>query len=170
MALPKWTNEHSQTLRLGQRTIVVPPQMGVMPSLLALQTHPDYWPDPLLWKPSRWISSSPPAAPPQTSINNTATTPPPPPHQESLVTPAPNTYFPWSDGPQNCPGAKLAQVEFVAVLACLLRDHRVGVVCGPGESCAQARERALATSEDCDMTLLLRMRDADKVKLAWKRA
>ena len=166
MALPKWTNEHSQQLRIGQRTIVVPPQMGVMSSLLAVQTHPDYWPDPLLWKPSRWISSSPPAAPP-TSINNTTTTLAP--RQESLISPLQSTYFPWSDGPQNCPGAKFAQVEFVAVLACLLRDHRVGVVCEPGESPKQARERALATSEDCDMTLLLRMRDADKVKLAWKR-
>jgi len=48
--------------------------------------------------------------------------------QEALFTPAQSTYFPWSDGPQNCPGAKFAQVESVAVLACLLRDHRVRVL------------------------------------------
>ena len=89
--------------------------------------------------------------------------------QEFLVTAAQSTFFPWSDGPQNCPGAKFAQVEFVAVLACLLRDHRVGVICEPGESAKEAKKRALATAEDCDLTLLLRMRDADKVRLAWKR-
>jgi cytochrome P450 len=86
-----------------------------------------------------------------------------------MVTPAPNTYFPWSDGPQNCPGARFSQVEFVAVLACILRDHRVSIIRRPGESFEQAKERALATTEDCDMELLLRMRDADKVKLACRK-
>ena len=153
-----------------------------MPSLLAVQTHPDHWQDPLLWKPSRWISSfTPPpptitptiattptsSDPTSTKANTTAT----PRHrqQETLKVPAQSTYFPWSDGPQNCPGAKFAQVEFVAVLACLLKDHRVSVVCEAGEGPVKARERALATAEDCDLTLLLRMRDAENVRLKWKR-
>ena len=89
--------------------------------------------------------------------------------QEIVFIPVQSTYFPWSDGPQNCPGAKFAQVEFVAVLACLLRNHRVGVVREPNESFEKARKRALATTEDCDMELLLRMRNADKVRLEWKR-
>ena len=57
----------------------------------------------------------------------------------------------------------------MAVLACLLKNHRVSVVCEAGEAPVQARERALATAEDCDLTLLLRMRDADNVRLMWKR-
>jgi len=85
------------------------------------------------------------------------------------MTPRQSTYFPWSDGPQNCPGAKFAQVEFIAVLACLLRDHRVGILREKDESFESARARALATAEDCDMELLLRMRDAEKVRLVWKR-
>lgn len=85
------------------------------------------------------------------------------------MVPVQSTYFPWSDGPQNCPGAKFAQVEFVAVLACFLWDHRVVIVPGPSESSEKARNRALATAEDCDMELLLRMRNADNVKLACKR-
>jgi len=88
---------------------------------------------------------------------------------EVVVTPAQSTFFPCSDGPQNCPGAKFAQVEFVAVLACLFRDHRVGIVPAPNESFANARKRVLAMTEDCDLELLLRMRNADKVRLAWKR-
>lgn len=85
------------------------------------------------------------------------------------MTPLQSTYFPWSDGPQNCPGAKFAQVESVAVLACLLWDHRVVIVPEPGESLEKAINKALATTEDCDMELLLRMRNADNVRLACKR-
>ena len=143
---------------------MIPPQTGVMPSLLAVQTHPKYWQDPLLWQPSRWISSSlvPGSDGPELDLAIRL-------RQEVVITAVQSTYFPWSDGPQNCPGAKFAQVEFVAVLACLLRNHRVRVVREPNESFEKARKRALATTEDCDMELLLRMRNADKVRLAWKR-
>lgn len=143
---------------------MVPSQTGVTPSLLAVQTHPKYWPDPLRWQPSRWISA--PTAPGSSGSKlNLATRL----HQEELITPVQSTYFPWSDGPQNCPGAKFAQVEFVAVLACFLWDLRVVIVPEPGESSEAARNRALATTEDCDMQLLLRMRNADNVRLACRR-
>jgi len=164
MALPKWSNQHPQKLRIDERTVVIPPHTGVMPSLLAVQTHPQYWQHPLFWQPSRWISSSlaPRSDGPDLDLATRL-------RQEMVFTPVQSTYFPWSDGPQNCPGAKFAQVEFVAVLACLLRNHRVGVVREPNESFEKARKRALATTEDCDMELLLRMRNADKVRLEWKR-
>jgi cytochrome P450 len=91
--------------------------------------------------------------------------------QELLVTPKPGTFFPWSAGPQNCPGEKFAEVEFVAVIACLLRDHRIGIVPnGPGESFPAARTRVLDTTQDCDLKLLLRMRNADQVRLECKPA
>jgi len=166
MALPRWSNEHPQKLRIGEGTIVIPPHTNVSPSLLTVQTHPKYWQNPLLWQPSRWITSSPappPSGPKSRSGLATQLC------QEALMTPRQSTYFPWSDGPQNCPGAKFAQVEFIAVLACLLRDHRVGILREKDESFESARARALATAEDCDMELLLRMRDAEKVRLVWKR-
>jgi cytochrome P450 len=139
-----------------------------MPSLLALQTHPKYWQDPLLWQPSRWISSSP-GTPGSSGFQaglGLATRLRP----EALVTPARSTYFPWSDGPQNCPGAKFAPFEFVSMLARLLRDHRVSILReSKDESFEEAKKRALAATEDCDKQLLLRMRNADKVRLACKR-
>lgn len=85
---------------------------------------------------------------------------------ESLVKPEQCIHFPWSDGPQNCPGEKFAQVEFVAVLACILQHHRMRVLLKPNESLEKAKERALAATEDCDFGLLLRMRNADSVQLA----
>ncbi|KAI9672707.1 MAG: hypothetical protein M1831_000142 [Alyxoria varia] len=164
LALAKWTNRYPQELRVGERTIAIPPNTGVMPSLLAIQTHPTYWQDPLLWKPSRWISSTSATASdnPQIDSNGQA-------RQETLLVPAQSTFFPWSDGPQNCPGTKFAQVEFVAVLACLLQNHRVHVTREPGEDFQQAKKRVLATTEDCDLQLLLRMRNADSVHLEWDR-
>ena len=159
MSLPKWTNDVPQRLKVGGQIIVIPPNTGVMPSLLSVQTHPRYWKDPLVWKPSRWISS--PAAP---TSEITARF-----QREVVHTPAKCTYFPWSDGPQNCPGAKFSQVEFVAVLACLLRDHRVNAIQNPGKSLEQTRKRILATAEDVDMEMLLRMKDADRVPLVCKR-
>lgn len=163
LALPKWTSPRPQELHVGDKTVIIPPHTGVMPSLLAVQTHPQYWQDPLMWQPSRWIISSP--------TLESKTEPPTRLGQETLFIPRQSTFFPWSDGPQNCPGIKFAQVEFVAVLACLLRDHRVSILRdSAGESFEGARVRALAAVEDCDLELLLRMRDADQVRLVWKRA
>lgn len=56
------------------------------------------------------------------------------------------------------------------MLACLLRDHRVGIVPELNESFEAAKQRVMAATEDCDLMLLLRMRNADKVRLMWKRA
>ena len=53
-----------------------------------------------------------------------------------------------SDGPQELSWEKkFAKVDFVAVLACLRRDHRVSVLADPGETPQQTRKRALATAE-----------------------
>ena len=141
----------------------MPPHTGVMPSLLAIQTHPKYWRNPLLWMPQRWISS--PSASGSSISSSDITTQL---QHEQIVIPTEGTYFPWSAGPQNCPGLKFAQVEFVAVLAYLIRNHRMEIVHRPNESSAQAKERVLATTEDCDVGLLLRMRNADKIRLICK--
>ena len=141
----------------------MPPHTGVMPSLLAVQTHPKYWPDPLVWMPQRWISGSSTS---DSSIASSSITTQL--QREELITLIEGTYFPWSAGPQNCPGAKFAQVEFVAVLAYLIRDHRIEIIHGLNESSAQAKERVLATTENCDLGLLLRMRNADNIRLMCK--
>ena len=142
----------------------MPPQTGVMPSLLAIQTHPEYWTDPLLWMPSRWISGSTTSdsSIPNSNFRTQL-------KQEEVIIPLEGTYFPWSAGPQNCLGVKFAQVEFVAVLAYLMRDHRIEIICEPNESPVQERERVLATTEDCDVGLLLRMRNAENIRLMCTR-
>lgn len=60
-----------------------------------MQTHPKYWPDPLLWQPKRWISSPVPADPVWCESESLTRL-----RDEVLLTPAPATYFPWSEGPE----------------------------------------------------------------------
>ena len=44
----------------------------------------------------------------------------------------------------------------------------MGVVREPNESAERAKQRALDTTQDCNMELLLRMRNADSVRLYCK--
>lgn len=158
MSLPKWTKYHAQKIQVGEKTLVIPPGVGTSPHLLAIHTHPKYWTDPLVWKPSRWIVVDPACA---TTSDVSC---------EGLWTPLPHTYFPWSDGPQNCPGEKFSKVEAVAVLACLLKEHRLGVKKLPGEEEETARERVIKCTNHVNLEILLRMRDADRVKLVCAKA
>lgn len=132
----------------------------VVSSLVAVHTHPKFWsPDPLVWRPSRWISSSATAKPNALSGQIAC---------EQLYSPPKGVYFPWSEGLQNCPGRKYAQVEFSAVLMCLFKSHRVEVVPEKGENVEAARSRVYHVVEDSEQVLLLRMRKADSVRLTWR--
>ncbi|KAL8768824.1 MAG: hypothetical protein Q9194_005609, partial [Teloschistes cf. exilis] len=118
--VPKYTAAHPQTLRVNDRTLRIPPDTIVAPHMNALHTHPRYWgDDSLQWRPSRWIISSTPSFsnPPSSSTtpnNPNHSTPTPNLAQtlptERLLAPRKGTYIPWSDGVQNCPGKKFAQV------------------------------------------------------------
>ncbi|KAK2593190.1 hypothetical protein QQS21_009119 [Conoideocrella luteorostrata] len=151
MALPKWTAERGQRLTVGGKTLDIPPGVVTSPFLLAVQTHPKYWPDPYAWKPSRWIVN--PAATPDCI------------DQEKLLVPPKGAYFPWSDGPQNCPGKKFAEVEAVAIFSRLFKTHRLTVKKEVAESDESARGRALACVNDIDAELLLRMVDRGRARL-----
>ena len=86
---------------------------------------------------------------------------------ESLYTPPPGTYIPWSDGARVCPGKKFSQVEFVAVMVALFGSYRVEPVPRRGESMAMALVRTLDTVKDSAMVLLLQMRNPESLGLKW---
>lgn len=147
MALPKYTSGESQQLAIGDSIVNVPSKVYIVPSLLAMHTHPKHWgSDALEWKPCRWIDAN-----------------------DDFLVSKRGTYFPWSEGPQNCPGKKFAQVEFVAVIACLFKSLRVKPVCGPGESMNDAMKRLSMVLEETSHGVLLRMKSADGVRLSWTR-
>jgi cytochrome P450 len=148
LSLPKWTNERPTSLRVGDRTVVIPALSGVSPSVLSSHTHPDYWPEPLSWKPSRWVVSG--------SIGSSG----------SLLVPSQGTFYPWSDGPQVCLGVKFSQVEFVAVVACLLREKQLSIVPNAGESRDETMQRVREVTKDCNFQMLLRMKHPEKIRLS----
>ena len=156
MALPKLIAQPSVTLKVkDDKTLKIDNSIMVEPSLWAVHTHTRYWsPDPLSWRPSRWINKGGKKL-----------------GQEEFFVPRRGTYLPWSDGPQNCPGKKFAQVEFVAVVAKLLQGHRVRLADGWSSSndIEAARKKILAVCEDSEHGLLLRMKRADSVRLVWSK-
>ena len=167
LSLPKWTNQYPQTLKFSDgRELLIPSHTAVLSSLHAVQLLPRYWgEDSRVWRPTRWILNSPPYGKnePEPNIFTRLS-------REQLFIPPKGSYFPWSEGPQNCPGKKFSQVEFVAVLACLFRNHRVRAIPRQvNEDIEETRRRILAVAEDCEVGLLLRMRRADEVRLAWER-
>ncbi|KAJ6032488.1 cytochrome P450 [Penicillium herquei] len=157
-SLPKSTSDKPQILKVGGKDVIIPANIAIAANMIAVHIDSQHWEDPLAWKPSRWITSS---SQNSSEAPNIA-------HEEIKVPPK-CTYFPWSEGPQNCPGNKFSQVEFVAVLAKLLRDHRIYAIQNSGETPDETRERVLETTRDVDLQLLLRMRDADQVRLGCKR-
>ena len=164
IALPKYTASRQQNLKSGNITIPIVPHTIVTPSLLAIHTHPKYWKEePTAWRPKRWISSASPKTPSSEATLAVKL------DIEEIMVPIKGSYFPWSDGPQSCPGKKFSQVEFVAVIACILQQHRVRPLFKEGECFDSAQKRMVGVCENSGLTVLLRMRDADSVKLVWER-
>jgi cytochrome P450 len=150
----------SQPLKVGGRTLILPPKTMVVPSYSSLQTDPKYWGDDSLeWRPSRFIKSSDSVATKGNPLDD-----------EKFITPARGTYLPWSGGPRDCVGRKFSQVEFVAVMASVFRDWRVDPVLADGETPEASRKRVLDQIEmDSAPVLLLQMLHPERSPLTWSR-
>ncbi|KAI3317209.1 putative cytochrome P450 [Xylariaceae sp. AK1471] len=146
--VPKIATERAISLQVGDRVVPIPPGIDVFPVLLGIQTDARYWnPEPYEWRPSRWILHPGDAG------------------QEELLVPRKGTFFPWSDGPQNCVGKKFSVVEGVAVLACLFYRHRLRLERGEGETEAQVKRKTIECAGDVNYNLLLRMNHPERVRL-----
>lgn len=129
-------------------------------NVMALHTHPRYWsPDPLAWRPNRWIESSSPSS---TVIHQDLPTTL---ALESMRQPKNGTFLPWSDGARICTGKKFSQVELVAVVARLLHGHRLEPEIASGETLADAQARVMRVVEDSDNTITLRMINPKKARV-----
>ncbi|KAI0382675.1 putative cytochrome P450 [Hypomontagnella monticulosa] len=150
----KWTKDKTQTLNIGDKTLVLPPNTMMCLAYSCLQTDPRWWgTDSLSWRPSRFIKSAP------ANIE-----------EEEFVQPRRGTFVGWSEGARDCPGRKFSQVEFVATLASLFRDWRVDPLTFEGETLDMARERVLnLIKTDSAMVLLQQMLHPEKAPLVWSR-
>lgn len=161
VGLAKWTGAHAASLRVGERTLLIPPGTMVVPSHMSVQTDPRYWgADSLTWRPSRWIK-------PRSGGGGASAGGP---DDEEFVTPVRGTFLAWADGVRDCPGKKFAQVEAVATVAALFRDWRVDPVARRGETLEAARKRVLDfVVEDTGMVLLVQLLHPERCPLVWKR-
>ena len=87
-----------------------------------------------------------------------------------MMEPAKGTFVPWADGPRVCPGRKVAQVEFVAVMATLFQSHRVSPALLEGESHEHARGRLVDMVNDSGISAItLQMQHPKNASLVWTR-
>lgn len=133
----------------------------LIPSHVAVHTHPRYWgSDCLEWRPSRWIESRRSVASDSETIFS----------HESLIAPRKGSFIAWSEGIRNCPGKKFSQVEFVASMAGLFREWRVDPVAEGSESPTMARQRVMKMAEtDTGQVLLLQLLHPERAALTWSR-
>lgn len=128
----------------------------MFPSIVGLHSRPKYWgADADVWRPDRWIEYSSATS---TSLKD-----------ETVKIPVKGSYIPWAEGPRICPGKKFSQVEYVAVIARLLRNHTIDVVKNSDESKEQACERVLSVIRDSDVKITLQMRNPESTKLRFVR-
>ncbi|KAL9012108.1 MAG: hypothetical protein Q9173_003107 [Seirophora scorigena] len=137
--IAKYTGKEARELRVGESSMVIPANTMVIPSHVAVHTHPRYWgQDAMEWCPSRWIEGAAEAH--QRLIDRL--------DAEVLTTAHKGSFVAWSEGIRNCPGKKFSQVEFVATMAALFRDWRVDPIVEAGENdVGVARKRVMETVE-----------------------
>ncbi|MCJ1395719.1 hypothetical protein MMC18_008605 [Xylographa bjoerkii] len=148
--IAKSTGKEPRTLVVGDKSIIIPANILVIPSHVAIHTHPRHWgSDCLEWRPSRRIDSTQPTT--ASAVKGTI-------DNEVITTPHKGSFIAWSEGIRNCPGKNFSQVEFVATLACLFRDWRVDPVPESFEDMGMTRKRVMRmVEEDTGQVLLLQL-------------
>ncbi|KAF7506030.1 hypothetical protein GJ744_012277 [Endocarpon pusillum] len=106
-----------------------------------------YGSDALSFRPTRWIKPS---------VSG---------EHEVLVEPIKGTFLPWGVGPRQCPGQKMAQVEFVAVVQEVLGKWRVEPAERVGETREMAKERLHGLIQDSQPQVSQQLRHPEEVLL-----
>ncbi|KAI0457001.1 cytochrome P450 [Xylaria acuta] len=143
-----------QTLHTSMGLIRLPPGTRVYVNSLAIhllppwrdinrQSDPDFVksdPDVLdeyAFRPSRWLNPAGSA--------------------HVIYRPPKGMFLPWATGPRVCPGQKMAQVEFTAVLLALLRRHRMSATLLNGEGQVEVEQRLDGRLRDSRWVTVLQM-------------
>ena len=85
-----------------------------------------------------------------------------------FVQPPRSSFLAWSAGPRVCPGQKMAEVEFVAVMMTIFRSWTVAPVVLSGETTEMARERLMRIMADSQPRITLQMNRPKDVVLRWE--
>ncbi|KAK8131994.1 cytochrome P450 monooxygenase [Apiospora kogelbergensis] len=138
VAIPKWTGNRDQTLRVGGKPCVIPAKTMVNLSLNGLHFNPKYWGrSPSVYRPQNWDArktGGPGAA--DHAVRQ---------HPD----PGGGRVRALQRGARACLGKRFSQVEFAAVMAVIFREYRVELVRGDGKTWEQARQETAETLESC---------------------
>ncbi|KAF2136195.1 uncharacterized protein K452DRAFT_280347 [Aplosporella prunicola CBS 121167] len=144
---PQTLETSAGTIRLPAETRVYinPVAIHLLPSWRDINRQSDpafFKSDPTVsdehaFRPSRWLN--------------------PPDSTHDLFHPRKGTFVPWAMGPRICPGQKMAQVEFTAVMLTLLKKHRIEAVPLKGERQKEIKERLDARLRDSQWVTVLQM-------------
>jgi cytochrome P450 len=145
-AIPK-TTLTDQKLKINGTSYIIPKNTFIGVNLAGLHVETESWgTNSLEWLPSRWITHDETGA-------------------EKLAPMAPGAFLPWAAGPRVCPGKKFSQVEFVAVLACLLKGYSVEPDSGGEVSCAAASEMLMEEVRQSSFNFLLKVKHPERIRL-----
>ncbi|KAI1195909.1 cytochrome P450 [Nemania serpens] len=100
--------------------------------------------DEYVFRPSRWLN---PAGSPHV-----------------IYHPPKGMFLPWAMGPRVCPGQKMAQVEFTAVLLAIMRRHRISATPLKGEGQVEMQQRLDTQLRDSRWVTVLQMNGVFDVK------
>ncbi|KAF2757347.1 cytochrome P450 [Pseudovirgaria hyperparasitica] len=154
--LLKVTPPHPINLDVNGKSHLIPANSAIHGSLSAMHTHPDFYgPDPLSWRPSRFITAT------EKSESGDIFA------AETIPADTTVDFLAWSSGPRACPGKKFAQVEVVAVLAKMLYEHRVEAVPEPGESVLDAQNRLHGLCMTVEQKAIFNMKEPHKAGVRW---
>lgn len=126
VSIPKWTDDKAQTLTLDGNSFTLPPRTMISISAPGLHYNPKIWgKDASTFRPQRWLS-----------------------HDGKSLAPEPveGSFMSFSRGARACLGKRFSEAEFVAVLAVVLREHKLelAVDVEMGETLKMAQQRARA--------------------------
>lgn len=146
------TTHKTQIIVANNNTYQVQGPCRVSVNSAGLHTSPSVWGhDSLTFKPTRWLT-------PDSRLGST-----------KLITPDRGTFIPWSGGPRVCPGQKMSEVEFIAVMVTIFAACDVEPVTQGTETIDQARKRLTQLMQDSQPRLTLQMNRPEGVKLRWLR-
>lgn len=154
--VPKQTSYSPVELEYEGKSHHIPPLTSMNIGAGGLHYHTEYWgPNATSFDPTRWDASNKDS---YLARNDGASGLSGPGLEYSTIhRPVRGAFIGFSDGLRSCVGKKFAQVEFVAILAVLLRDYEVFLAQRSGESMEHTRERALEIFEESRTVLTLSM-------------
>ncbi|KAJ5746545.1 cytochrome P450 monooxygenase [Penicillium odoratum] len=156
--LRKTPNQPQTVVQSDDSRLLIPAnvQINILPPAVHARTA-DWGPDSLSWIPGRWLCSS------QNANNQSGT------RQESIDSKKIDSLLAWGEGSRGCPGKRFSQLEIIAVLVTLLRNHYVQLAPRAGFSVEQARVEALKVIMQSKSGLTLHIERPELIQVQWTR-